>query len=835
MVTASDKRISQQCAQVYVDFMLDYPHEQRALQKRLQHLLCNLGYKEEGGRRAVLNCVYLVVLSFPEAELVSRWGALIFVSAASRLPQEADPTAHQMLHVLIKKLLVRVGVAGRQRLLQLAMPWARSPKRVLHAALAECLGLFAEVPEAGDGLVQLLRTALPALGTMVRSVGAEDDDAILAQTQSEKGTPAWRVAYAAHRAFERLLAGAPASAWGHLGSASLTLGPGPAASATQGGEEHAAGGRLKQKARKRDDSAMKDEQQGSIKSNLAAPDELPQHHPAAALASLWQELLGGKDVFSRDSRHPWIIAVSLRVLESQLSHSGGMTIAQWFDKGAEGTSSAQAKKASNGDQCRSVLPLNTLDLMRALASMFGSERLELEPTLAKLTVNAARSFTTFLLRNPEYMPTKVLEKEQEEEDDVAAPGKSAGDGEDDVDAEHDDDTSDAEDLQAESAEKEGSKMEVCDGRTTQVDENRGQEEGGAADAAERQEAEGGVSNLDDKGEVVAADAKQDVEEGSKNSKEEDKEEEDDKDDEDEDKGNDDDDDDEDEQDAAAEEVKSGEIEGDRHVGPSLFEAVQPSVSDEAAAVALSVTVAAATSLTPVGAAPAANAAAQVREDKAEREGEVPAPLNPAALSAIGEPLEVLRRSRVHWLVVRLSFQARHFLARPTQHLIRLVAIFRFFTGLADTLPASWLDHILEPLLSPAYRCSAFLAVATSTLPDVKSLEDALNLSHGQQTEFLGQLAQACIDAMSRKMSDEGLGAEFARSLNKVRKAVDRQRTLRHRERRLKPVRDPQAAAQEKRAKNRRKQESKKRKVQEIIVKKKGGVGGTRAKKSRTLV
>lgn len=34
MITGSDKRTSQQCSQIFVDFMLDYPHEPKALQQR---------------------------------------------------------------------------------------------------------------------------------------------------------------------------------------------------------------------------------------------------------------------------------------------------------------------------------------------------------------------------------------------------------------------------------------------------------------------------------------------------------------------------------------------------------------------------------------------------------------------------------------------------------------------------------------------------------------------------------------------------------------------------------------------------------------------------------
>ncbi|CAE7637761.1 utp20 [Symbiodinium sp. KB8] len=68
--------------------MLDYPHEHKAMQLRITHLLKNLGYAEEGGRRAALNCLYLVVLHFPEVELSTKWGSLIFAATAARLPQD---------------------------------------------------------------------------------------------------------------------------------------------------------------------------------------------------------------------------------------------------------------------------------------------------------------------------------------------------------------------------------------------------------------------------------------------------------------------------------------------------------------------------------------------------------------------------------------------------------------------------------------------------------------------------------------------------------------------------------------------------------------------------
>lgn len=39
MITGTEKRMAQQCGQIFVDFMLDYPHEAKAIQQRLNHLL----------------------------------------------------------------------------------------------------------------------------------------------------------------------------------------------------------------------------------------------------------------------------------------------------------------------------------------------------------------------------------------------------------------------------------------------------------------------------------------------------------------------------------------------------------------------------------------------------------------------------------------------------------------------------------------------------------------------------------------------------------------------------------------------------------------------------
>mmetsp|Transcript_47002 Transcript_47002/g.135426 ORF Transcript_47002/g.135426 Transcript_47002/m.135426 type:complete len:1019 (+) Transcript_47002:3-3059(+) len=791
MVTAPDKRISQQCAQIYVDFMLDYPHEQRALQKRLQHLAGNLGYVEDAGRRAVLNCMYLVVLNFPQAQLASKWGGLLFVSAAARLPQESDATAHQMLHVLIKALLGRVGADTRQKLLELALPWAGSPKRILHAALAECLGLFAEVVEGVDGFVQLLRVALPVLAKLrLSAAAAEKDPTVQLQLQMGKGTQPWRVVYAVHRALERMITSAPESVWERIGSPLQIVEPKllelPKAEGTS---------ELVKQAEAQAQDAKKSKAQST-----AEPEALS---PGAALAYLWQDLLAGPKVFVDVTRHPWVVSVALRMLQRRLvaCGEGPRTMAAWWFGGADA-----------GDQAGGGF--STLTLMRALADLMGSERMEVEPALAKLGVTALKGYVKLLLRNVELMPAQIQEAEKAEEEDTEDPQASGGAaelgphdeaGDLGVAADDDDDPGDAEkDIGSrvegrldKEAEADDSKMD-CEASSAPIASETAEapvmaeaasDKEGAIDGAKGDEdADGQKDEGDKRGEEAASD--KEVEEPP-------------------------DDEDEDVEDPTSVEDKhaaAGELEGDRHHGEqSLFEVAAVS----AAAVSAS------GDDGGLEAAPACSSTAVVAA--------------PITAEVAGDPMEVLRRSRTLWLAVRLSFKARSFLARPTQHVIRLVAVLRLFTGLAELLPSELLVHVLEPLISPAHRASSFFMKEYSTLPEVHSLDEVLHLRPRQQLEFVGQLAQTCLDTLSRRMQDAGMSSEFSKAVTNVRKAVEKKRTQRHMEKRLKPIRDPQAAAADKKAKNRRKQANKKRKMEEHIIATKGARGVTRAKKSRTLV
>eukprot|EP00439_Symbiodinium_sp_Y106_P027952 s3314_g3.t1 len=268
-----------------------------------------------------------------------------------------------MLHVLIRTLLGRLNPSSRDRLLDLALKWRAHPTlladswNVLRQAstaaeilrlkyptlglwASECLGLFVE---AGSGLTEsaqdpLLTAALPALGEVLKKAEAsgEDPNGGSQTTRPRHVLGPWQVPYAVAKSLERVLGSAPQTLLGRLLERSLVEG---AADAT-------------------------------------------------AFKLLWTFLLG-PDAFASE-RHPWVVAVTLRCLESQT--------AKW-------RSASPPRTWLSGE-------VTARGLLRALEALLLSERLEHEVTLAPLAVKAFRGLALLLLEEPSLVPeaSVLLEK-----------------------------------------------------------------------------------------------------------------------------------------------------------------------------------------------------------------------------------------------------------------------------------------------------------------------------------------------------------------------------------------------------------------------------------------
>ncbi|CAK0802078.1 unnamed protein product, partial [Prorocentrum cordatum] len=477
--------------------------------------------------------------------------------------------------------------------------------------------------------------------------------------------------------------------------------------------------------------------------------------PRDAAEFIWQYLLGGQDALLSENRHPWIVAVSLRVLDFQASRCSEREQAlQWWG-GAAGPAGASGA-------------VGALGLLRSLERLLAAARLEAEPSLAPLGVRAVCNLAKLLLRYPELMPS-VIAEDGEEVAQEADPEEVPGDT-DAIEREHGDSDKANED--------DARKTQTADSAGTAIPETLA--EGG--EDAERDVAKAELRQEED-------DRASEKDDGLNNEESSDKE------------------------DQHEDEAGGIELEDGRQAGPSLFETVH--LVDRGG------------DLVSEGIGQAGNSSLPAEQGSVQQ-------VEPAV--GIAFTHEMLRRSRVHWLLVRLSHEARLFLSQPSQHFVRLVCVFRIFSHMISWLPEHLLVLLLDPLLNPTYRCSsAFASGAVSSLPDIQSLEQALSLSTEQRLEFLAQLAQGCVDGLAKKLQGAGLGAEYSQAILKVRKAVERKRSDRVQKRKLLPVTDPEAAAKMKKAKLQRKQATKKRKLEETIISKRGGLGKTLIKQSRSLV
>lgn len=203
LIRGGDTITSKRCAQIYVEFMMDYPHEDKALQNKLTFLVRNLGFNEEGGRRSVINALYMVVNQFPVELLTKRFGALIFVPVVARLPQETDDQARKMLEVLILALFGRVDKNTRNQLLALALRWKTSDKALLKIALAELLALVPSIE--GEKSLERFGEFVPVLRQLLPTDDSAMDNGEVGPVSAPapKDAVHWRLVYSVMRAFEK--------------------------------------------------------------------------------------------------------------------------------------------------------------------------------------------------------------------------------------------------------------------------------------------------------------------------------------------------------------------------------------------------------------------------------------------------------------------------------------------------------------------------------------------------------------------------------------------------------------------------------------------------------
>jgi U3 small nucleolar RNA-associated protein 20 len=90
MVTHTNKSTRTICAQIYIQFLVNYPLEERRVEQHVNHLIKNLTYVGKDGRLTVLEVIEKVVNLFP-THILDKYAFLLFLSMILRTVNESSP------------------------------------------------------------------------------------------------------------------------------------------------------------------------------------------------------------------------------------------------------------------------------------------------------------------------------------------------------------------------------------------------------------------------------------------------------------------------------------------------------------------------------------------------------------------------------------------------------------------------------------------------------------------------------------------------------------------------------------------------------------------------
>ncbi|KAJ7564585.1 hypothetical protein O6H91_02G024400 [Diphasiastrum complanatum] len=143
MVTSHMLPIRQQCSQILLQFLLDYPLGPKRLQQHLDFFISNLGYEHATGREAVLEMIHTVIVKFPETFLEEQVESLFF-PMVTRLVNDDDNHIRALVGTVLKLLIGRASPQSLQRILEVCFSWLDEENRHLWRLGTQLMGFLIE-------------------------------------------------------------------------------------------------------------------------------------------------------------------------------------------------------------------------------------------------------------------------------------------------------------------------------------------------------------------------------------------------------------------------------------------------------------------------------------------------------------------------------------------------------------------------------------------------------------------------------------------------------------------------------------------------------------------
>jgi len=147
IVTSQSTVMREQCRQIYITFLLDYPQSKNRLRNQISFFVNNLNYVYESGRVSVLEMLNLIISRFTD-ELISQFSELFFLSLVVTMINDDSSKCREMSGILIKQLIKRIHALNQPmaKIYKLLEKWTspEQPKNIQQAAI-QAYGLIIDV------------------------------------------------------------------------------------------------------------------------------------------------------------------------------------------------------------------------------------------------------------------------------------------------------------------------------------------------------------------------------------------------------------------------------------------------------------------------------------------------------------------------------------------------------------------------------------------------------------------------------------------------------------------------------------------------------------------
>jgi hypothetical protein len=122
MITNSNKGIRSICSKIYVQFLIEYPLEEKRIEQHIYHLIKNINYFDQDGRETVLEVLDRIVTRFP-TEILDKFSFILFLTLILRTVNETNKECKQKANLILKSLLENVSDSKRDDIIKTVLTW----------------------------------------------------------------------------------------------------------------------------------------------------------------------------------------------------------------------------------------------------------------------------------------------------------------------------------------------------------------------------------------------------------------------------------------------------------------------------------------------------------------------------------------------------------------------------------------------------------------------------------------------------------------------------------------------------------------------------------------